>query len=256
MLRCSLQLPKIFLLGGETFNITHGSGGYKNDVYSTTGTKWLTYESTTRTNKNEDPEPRTFSQSEWLQVTPGRVPPLFVSYRYWISCEAEHPPWKDKPPQNCDVYWKAPAQYKPDIMWSPRRFHAAISFKNELMVFGGRAREIEDMREGSTIGGLYTEALYTDPSLPGDDKQRVVDAPETTKARQSVVWHERTVLKNDVWSSRDGGVTWDLLNPGCFAHQGSVIRKGGSEQDQCYTSDDCYGDAQCVNQVPLHFDWA
>jgi hypothetical protein len=238
------QLPKIFIFGGETFNVTGGSGGMKNDVYSTTGAKWLVYENFMGYNKNGDFEPRVVSQTKWTQVIAGRSPPPFVSYRYWTSCVAEGIPWRSTDRPNCDVIWREPALYKPDLMWSPRRSHAAISFLGELYIMGGRAREGEDIRELASIGSIYTpEAI------------NVTTVHRTTaKNRDEVVWRERVVLKNDVWKSKDGGSNWELLNPGCMSSTPQTTRKAGLSDSQfnnagggvqCFTSDQCFGDADC-----------
>lgn len=61
---------------------------------------------------------------------------------------------------------------------------------------------------------------------------------------------EVSILKSDVWRSRDG-VTWELVTPGCRAPQLSLVAKGnaaeqaaGTLEARCQTDLDCYSPAE------------
>merc|ERR1719421_1205450 len=107
------------------------------------------------------------------------------------------------------------------VMWSPRRHHASVTFTVDdtpdgidnpiqyLYIMGGRARELISYQEEKSIGGIIGP--------------RVQDVP-VEKFRFSTQ-REASVLKSDVWRSLDGE-NWELVHPGCEAPDKSVISQG------------------------------
>ena len=61
-----------------------------------------------------------------------------------------------------------------------------------------------------------------------------------------VTTDSKTILKNDVWSSTDGA-TWILTTPGCRFEDPRW--HSGVENADCLSSNDCFGDSYCVNQI-------
>ena len=261
---------KILLLGGDDFNATTGLGGLHNDVYFSQGEAWKVYEHPRDKNKNGDPLPRVVSKSTWTQVVPNRFPPVGTAYRQWISCDAESTMWGNlNNPPGCDQQYTVPGMFAGKTRFSPRRNHAAVVLRRVLYVVGGRALSGEDMPELETVGGILNPRFQ-------DTAKRAREAAKHSKygGARGTRWRQKTVLKNDVWLSIDGGIEWTLANPGCLVPQhhreggarrpagkvdhrkepsilrtntGKPFEKAGAVGDQCKTSGDCYGNAECHN---------
>lgn len=193
----------LFLIGGDTFqdpkllNIAtdYSPGlidsasylGYKNDVWSTKGTLWYTQSNIRLRGKYNQKLPEVRSQLTWVQVSPGLLPPPGKTYDQWIRCQA---------------FFQTKCTDAYSSQWSPRRHHAAVIFKQELWIFGGRSREFAKISEFSEVGGVIGRSIG--------------DVVNNTK--QGFVTHrEVSILRNDVWKSSDG-VEWILVNPGKYFH--------------------------------------
>ena len=127
-------------------------------------------------------------------------------------------------------------------MRSPRRGLGAAVANGKVFVVGGQAREYARIDDSRLFGGLAVQ-------------NRI----ETVKEHSTI--REDLVLKNDIWSSGDEGVTWQLVNPGCKDPQEDVLMQTevwsrdhsnqsipkfvGSISSKCVTSSDCYGVAEC-----------
>ena len=98
-------------------------------------------------------------------------------------------------------------------MWSPRRHHAGLYFDKKLWIFGGRAREFVELQESRSVGGILNPRI-----------RDIYDSSITALSKQLfTTQREVSVYKSDVWSSADGGVSWQLVTPGCHAPQASLI---------------------------------
>ena len=209
------------------------------------------------------------SDMRWREVTPGRVAPatwptgpkysLPLTNDEWIACQDSikdrleytlilpDPSICNDPPQFCYEDMNAPgchpqAMWKKDNMWSPRRGLGAAVANGKVFVVGGQAREYARIDDSRLFGGLAGQ-------------NRI----ETVKDHSTI--REDLVLKNDIWSSGDEGVTWQLVNPGCKDPQEDVLMQTevwsrdhldqslpkfvGSISSKCVTSSDCYGVAEC-----------
>lgn len=165
-----------------------------------------------------DPLPQIIAKITWIQRNRGKIPPRGVAYSYWIECASSK--WiTSRTVIGCDDKTQAPGGYLADNMFSPRRNFATMTFKNEIYVLGGRAREIERIPEEETRGGLIG------PRMPR--------------------WRELSVLKNDVWKSSDAGASWELVSPGCLMPQKNLIHKSGDSRFQCLDDHDCDGMSYC-----------
>jgi hypothetical protein len=67
---------------------------------------------------------------KWELVTSGKNPPPGTSYNKWIQCEPIFSGITD--PDDCQ------AEDPVDVMWAPRRGHAAVVFKGFIYVLGGK----------------------------------------------------------------------------------------------------------------------
>lgn len=52
-------------------------------------------------------------------------------------------------------------------------------------------------------------------------------------------WRERSLLLSDVWLSTDGEA-WTMITPGCYVHQPGIIPNPGRQIQQCRTTSDCW----------------
>lgn len=220
---------KTGLLAAETVPTDAFLGGYTNDVWRATvpADEWLV-EPRVREDRTGagDYRPAVRSRFRWTLVNPGKVPPAGVAYHAWVRCQA---PFRT-PDDRCEDGTAPPGLYLEDNMWSPRRHHQLIGFKGKLFVMGGRAREHEPISPLRTVG-------------------------EIADRRAGAGWREPSVLKNDVWSSADGGRRWELVSPGCVDPQLELVSAGsaqertfwGSRAARCVTSADCFGVAECVD---------
>lgn len=209
------------------------------------------------------------SNMNWREVNPGRVAPttwprhsLPMTNDNWIACQDSikdklaytlalpDPSVCNDPPLFCydtnnnanTPGCHAQGMWKKDNMWSPRRGLGAAWANEKIFVIGGQSMEygrIDDLR---LIGGL-------------GGQKRI----ETVQDHFTV--HEDLVLKNDIWSSDDRGVSWKLVSPGCKDPQEDVLMQTevwsknhsnqmlpqfvGSIASKCVNSSDCYGVAEC-----------
>jgi hypothetical protein len=225
---------KLFLLGGDDFTtgtsglLKERGGGYRNDVWTMKGLSFA-LSNTTRV-------PMAEMIGSWEEVLAGRTPPSGVSYESWIACQNSLLSALEDP-SVCDDASSAPGSYKEDNMWSPRRGHATVEFKGQILVLGGRAREHSSLPRESAVGGLLLPPAEPDPFFSS--------------------WNERSVVRNDVWASDDLGRNWKLLTPGCVDPQedlilgppsvqtGSYGARYGTSTAECDTDADCYGAAEC-----------
>ena len=209
------------------------------------------------------------SKMRWYEATPGRIGPATwpagpkysqpLTNDEWIACQDSikdrldytialpDPSICNEPPQFCYDDLDTPgchaqAVWKKDNMWSPRRGLGAAVANGKIFVIGGQAREYARINDSRLVGGLGSQ-------------KRV----ETIKEHSTI--REDLVLKNDIWSSSDGGITWELVNPGCKDPQEDVLLQTevwsrnnsdsslpkivGSIGSKCYMSSDCYGVAEC-----------
>jgi hypothetical protein len=228
----------LFILGGDTYdnsnlpvdlNIRSAdfSHGYKNDVWVNEGTEWKVLPDISLRNKHEQKIPRQTSFQTWEKKQAGRLTPVGVTYEEWISCQlavsATNPNFED-----CNL-----PKWDYDVQWSPRRFAQALFFKDYIWVMGGRARESVQLPESRSVGGIFNPKVE-DVTSPIANEQKFTNH------------REASVLKSDVWKSRDG-VTWELVTPGCKSPQKDLVAAGnpaghkvGKKEAQCVTDSDCY----------------
>eukprot|EP00968_Pinguiococcus_pyrenoidosus_P001582 scaffold69_cov248-Pinguiococcus_pyrenoidosus.AAC.76 len=234
-----LKEDRLYVLGGDSYSeksadeagrfgeaqLPHKPfrGGYLNDVWYATipqPSQWLVRERVSEPKTDAgDYRPSVSARIEWKKVSDGRLPPNRVTYDEWIQCQA---PFRASlpDPSICDDSTEAPGSYVIDNMWSPRRNHRALFFKGAIFVMGGRARAHRDLSAFRAVGGLL------EPSEAGKGfYARVKAMPATDRngsaidARMNSGWREPSVLKNDVWASYDGGLTWEMVSPGCIDPQ-------------------------------------
>eukprot|EP00606_Chrysophyceae_sp_TOSAG23-5_P001461 GSChrysophyteH2.ASY1.ANO1.245.1 assembled CDS len=242
-----VTLGQVYLMGGDTFSddktirdMTPGSldttweHGYKNDVWSTSGTEWYTGGDPRARNPYHQKIPHTTSKMAYELRSSGRHPPPGMTFEDWIICQPyfSNIKYAAKKAELCETVANA-------VHWSPRRHHAAVYFNNYIYVMGGRAREFKVMSEERSIGGVIGPRAGEIPFVGENRLQRF-----TTK-------REASVYKNDVWKSRDG-IAWSLVTPGCRAPQFSLIAQGnvaqgkwGLESMKCDSDADCWGAESC-----------
>ncbi|OQR84969.1 hypothetical protein ACHHYP_12515 [Achlya hypogyna] len=220
------KLSRMYVLGGDDrmqlatmttdFRAYPGGGSFRNDVWATTGIEWNTSINLLTSNQWGDPAPQIVAELTWSQTNAGKLPPPGVMYGDWIACLTA--PWNPYPPTTCDDPTTAPGEYIADAMFSPRRNFAALAFNNELFVFGGRARELAPVP--------ITDTINVPP--------------------RAATWMEYAILKNDVWKSKDAGVSWSLATIGCTMPHALQTYKAGAYEYQCTTQKDCFGDSRCA----------
>ena len=253
-------LGKIYIMGGDTNtgdttkrDFSPGeldiawNNGYKNDVWSTTGTEWMTGGDIRMTNNyrgggksrnqlaSKQKLPRTTSMMAYDLVQPGRFPPPGVTYDDWIICEDYFSNAKyadERAAMQCDTTTS-------NVMWSPRRHHAAVYFDGNIYVMGGRAREYVVLPEERSVGGIIGPRVQDVPQVGENELQKFTSR------------REASVYKSDVWRSSDG-LSWTLVTPGCKAPQYSLVAQGNEEEGKwghadkaCTSDDDCYGGESC-----------
>ena len=246
-----------------------GQGKIRNDVWigkltSNSQSSWSVHDGFLRTD-GEFSHGLLRSEMIWREVNSGREPPATwpedaspMSYDEWVACQESiidkmdytevlpDPSICVDPPLFCYEDMSYPgchpqAMWKDDNMWSPRRGHGAVVVDEEIVVVGGQAREYARIDDSRLVGGLGSQ-------------HRV----ETMRGHSTI--REELVLKNDVWSSKDG-LNWTLVNPGCRDPQQDVLlmtevwaRENagpefpahvGSTSSKCHRSSDCYGVAVC-----------
>jgi hypothetical protein len=113
-----------------------------------TGTEWAALSDVLMKSKFDQKIPRVHSEMTWELITSGEMPPPGESYDDWLKCQ---PAYRDRLP-NPAICKTADYQY--EVQWSPRRGHAAVFFKGYIWVLGGRARELAELPESESIGGV------------------------------------------------------------------------------------------------------
>ena len=209
------HLGRVFVMGGDTFDGDeyvqkneqqlglhdfNWANGYKNDVWSTTGTKWRAKGDPRLRSKYHQKLPKVQSLMRWRQVSPGLIPLPGQTYDQYIVCQDFFVNYRQKAGIKCpNDKTGVPA---PSVMWSPRRHHAGVYFNGLIWVIGGRAREFVELPEYRSVGGIL------DP--------RIQDVPRTLEnaGQLFTTQREASVYKSDVWSSPDG-LSWTLVTPGC-----------------------------------------
>lgn len=237
-------IPKLFLFGGDDYlgdNDKISNGGFRNDVWyaelsSRPATTWFVRYPSLSLDKNQKGLPKSgivSSNMMWRCVNEGLESPTFwpeghtkvgklITHDEWISCQDYFGEGRGK---ECFDEHSVEYSFKMENMWSPRRGHASVVFNGDLYVIGGRTRE------------------------------RVMNP-----GRQTI--RENTVLKNDIWMSKDAGKTWKLVTPGCRNQQEDILvgteymsgntryltksnGLGNISPTKCRDSTDCYGDEVC-----------
>jgi hypothetical protein len=242
---------RLFVLGGDDWNGkscprpgTNGCG-LQNDVWYTPGVDYTTW-----FNLFEQ-KPTVISRAEWIQTNIGKVPPTGVSYDQWIQCAMQQ--WTPIIQVGCDDALNPPGAYLPDLMWSPRRNHAAVGWNQKLWVLGGRSREIKNITEDFDFRddfGHVSAAPTASPPRVYVDGVLVADEGNDANfaAREKLFpyrWREEISMKNDVWYSEDAGTSWKMLNPGCPYPRKENVQKRGVHRSVCQTTADCVGYAIC-----------
>ena len=241
----------IYLMGGDTYtgtagleNIKPGLGditwnnGYKNDVWKTPGTEWLVKGDHRYRNKYHQKKPKVTSQIKWTEVLGGYHPTPGLTYDDFIICEryfASQAKYASQRRKYCASNGEPTA----NILWSPRRHHAAVYMNEYIYVMGGRAREFVDYKRERSIGGIEGPHVNGVPNIIENRLIKVRDA------------REAAVYKNDVWKSKNG-LDWTLVTPGCKAPQDLLLAKGnarngkiGELSHQCTSDDGCWGAEKC-----------
>ena len=144
--------------------------------------EWTLQDNLLEKTKWGDPLPQLYAKMTWIQTNKGKIPPRNVTFDDWLACATA--PWRAANVTGCLDVTQPPGAYLADLMFSPRRDFAAVVFQDELYVLGGRARELEQIHEEETRGGIIG------PRMPR--------------------WRELSVLKNDVWKSNDAGTVWSM----------------------------------------------
>lgn len=144
-------------------------------------TDWTVVTNLVETTIWGDVLPKMVSRAEFLQVAPDRVPANGLEYHEWLCCATSK--W-DCVDVNC--FPRDP--FDGIRRWSPRRNHAAVTLEKTVFVLGGRARDLQDLQPAFSNGGIIGE-----------------------RGR----WRERSVLRNDVWSTTDGCESVRLPGPSC-----------------------------------------
>ena len=87
-----------------------------------------------------------------------------------------------------------------------RRGHAAVVANGALFVIGERSREQVRIDDERLVGGVMESRV--------------------TSSRDYLTVREHTVLKNDIWVSRDGlGKKWSLVTIGCRDPQEDILTR-------------------------------
>ncbi|KAL0586693.1 hypothetical protein ABG067_003681 [Albugo candida] len=221
------RTPRLFLIGGDSSTQTSydlraypGGGALRNDVWILSNIEMEPMLKQVRAEGRSDTVAQTIVHSTWTEVNGGRRPPDGVTYDEWIACALN--PWVSYTVEGCNDLSNPPGMYLADIMFSPRRNFAAVVFKDELFILGGRARDHRPLPQDQLRGGVRTLR---------SDRHR---------------WREYAVLKNDVWKSKDNGVTWKLVTPGCKAPQANLVHKNGDVKYKCQRDSDCERGATCT----------
>lgn len=233
--RVESLIPKLVLLGGDDYTKDEDLdtfGGLRNDVWSMTlSLKASDWKLNPKTEKIT-------STLRWELVNKGHEPPLNQSFDDWIGCQEYFGESRDAKCLDPKIDTKVK-----ENMWSPRRGHASIVFRDEIYVIGGRARDFEHVKGDQLVGGYHGNRYEASKSLKS--------------------YREGVSFRNDVWKSSNGGKSWSLVTLGCRDHQEDILLRTetwtdvnvynssstesytGSIGSVCQTSNDCYGDAVC-----------
>ena len=154
----------------------------------------------------------------WSQTNIGSEAPPFwprghpkegtpITFDEWIVCQDYFDGKRSKDVQ-CDEsdFPSVESEFKGENMWSPRRGHAAVVANGALFVIGGRSREQVRIDDERLVGGVMESRV--------------------TSSRDYLTVREHTVLKNDIWVSRDGlGKKWSLVTIGCRDPQEDILTR-------------------------------
>lgn len=189
------SVDRLFLLGGDDFDVVGGGGGYKNDIWSTAGADWGVINDLTIVLKTTDQQAKfdawenspfratllepsfipqyktkTVSRTVWTRVKDDLTPGDTGDYYQMIACPINE--FQGVRPffHKCDytkdevqgaIWWSK--------RWSPRRNHAAVAFRADgdvltrMWVLGGRARLYENYPDGwNRVHGGYNEVYPCD----------------------------------------------------------------------------------------------
>lgn len=253
-------ITTLFLLGGDDYlqyKDEFSNGGFRNDVWysevsSRSATTWSVRHQFLAINEKQmglKSDKVVTSNMKWLCMNEGKKAPPFwpvehdkvgkpIAYDDWISCQDY---FGEKRGRECFDKNSIEYMYKTENMWSPRRGHASAVLNGNLYVIGGRSRERVIIDYERFVGAASNR-------IDLNTGQRTI--------------RESTVLKNDVWMSKDAGKTWTLVTPGCRNQQEDILietefmpgktrystTSNGFENFssvKCQDSTDCYGDEVC-----------
>ena len=236
---------KILVMGGDTHKTGDGGGYYMNEVWESTGAIWLTVNSTIEFDYRNEPIARIISQATWKLASPNKATPLGVDYNTWTACARSR--FEHNRPCDDSLYikrgaikvWHPEMKCKCDLqndpypgrMWAPRRNMAAVGFRRQVFILGGRARAMEDIPLDESLS-----------SIPDGNRKR---------------WRERTLLMNDVWTTEDGE-NWNMANPGCDENspQNKLVIYNGHAKSVCRIDSDCFGNARCISRTCICNMWS
>lgn len=185
------SVDRMYMLGGDDYNVNGGGGGYKNDIWVTSGADWAVVNDLTIVQRTSDQKRRqkeydeslyratlaeptfidqyktkTISKTVWTRLKDDLTPSDTGDYYEMIACPIEKFQGSDRPFfHRCNyqkdevagaVWWSK--------RWSPRRNHAAVAFRaagdslTRMWVLGGRARLYEDYPDGwHRVHGGYND---------------------------------------------------------------------------------------------------
>lgn len=218
------QQYKFFIVGGDDHKEDSGGGGYHNDVWYAVGAAYSAVNQYHKHSQYGSFEPRIVSRTTWARALPDTAPPRDTDYREWLCC-LESVPWR------CEQTSCEPVDpFAEERKFAPRRNAVLVSHGGYVMLMGGRGSSLQVIDPSKAVGSL----------------------PYGSGARFPAI------LLSDIWRSKDG-VTWELVNPGCYSQQEDLVRLPGLVEMQCRTSDQCtnrrLGEAKCSNSVCVCTMW-
>ena len=170
--------------------------GYKNDIWITNGGNWeVQGDIRTKNTYHDQKQPQVFSTMKWSKIQSGLLPKVGQTYDNWIICAEffnTRQYEQQRMQQHCDQIENQ------QLQWSPRRHHTSVFFNGLLWIFGGRTRELINLSNIRTIGGIIGPKV-------GDIRNNPNQKFTTQR--------EASIARNDVWNSPDG-IHWTLVTPG------------------------------------------